>query len=230
MTVQNDLIAAIDAEPDDENNPLVLADVLQANGDERGELIVLDHHERVLPDGLTDFAAVERLLLLAALYGFPHAREARHPPLAFIRQYEFWQASARTYYAQTYYVNHGGHGYTLVFRHHVLTISVDGRDIDRREFPDGLALATANDGDLTDDEIAIVFEIVSDAIRAGTPLSELCYPFGPGALPYYPGAPRRVYEIPRKFRAKRGLARESVGLAACDYHRWHAIRKRPRRK
>src|SRR5690606_36907118 len=46
MTVVKDLLTAIDADPEDEAPQLVIADLLIAEGDPRGELIVLDHRER----------------------------------------------------------------------------------------------------------------------------------------------------------------------------------------
>jgi uncharacterized protein (TIGR02996 family) len=74
VSIAAELLAVIAAQPDDPDPQLVLADHLLAAGDPRGELIVLDHLDRSTPGSLTDPAALDRLLLLAATYGFPCAR------------------------------------------------------------------------------------------------------------------------------------------------------------
>src|SRR5262249_51402228 len=81
MSVVIELVGAIEADPQDPGPQLVLADHLLSAEDPRGELIVLDHRDRTDPDGLTDPAALERILLLAAVYGFPCAREPELPEL-----------------------------------------------------------------------------------------------------------------------------------------------------
>lgn len=71
------LVAALHADPSDDARRLVLADWLQQQGDERGELIALGLADRrgtlVDPDGLA------RLLELAAAYGFAWPPDT--PPL-----------------------------------------------------------------------------------------------------------------------------------------------------
>jgi uncharacterized protein (TIGR02996 family) len=92
VSVLQELLAAIEADPGDEAPQLVIADHLQAAGDPRGDLIVLDHAER--RGLLTEPAAFEQLLLLAAEYSFPHAGPDA-PPLD-------WDTSEPERYVMTY--------------------------------------------------------------------------------------------------------------------------------
>jgi uncharacterized protein (TIGR02996 family) len=96
VSVVQELLAAIEADPQDEASQMVIADHLQAEGDPRGDLIVLDHAER--HGLLTEPAAIEQLLLLAAEYSFPRA-EPEDPPLPWTllahKRYEARHAGAR---------------------------------------------------------------------------------------------------------------------------------------
>lgn len=71
MATEAELLAAITATPDDATR-LVYADWLLANGDPRGELIILDHRERTTPGGISNPDQLGQLLRLAAEHGFPH--------------------------------------------------------------------------------------------------------------------------------------------------------------
>ena len=247
-----ELLAAIGAQPDDPDPQLVLADHLLSAGDPRGELIVLDHLERRAPGGLTDPEAIERLLVLAATYGFPCARDEVEPMLPFTGSddpayYPAAQAGPRRQ------LHHEGHHYIVVCDHRGLHVSVDGEEVDeevddeldeevgdledilddsRGELPRGVIWtfsAATFSGQWTDEERDVVLTLLSDAIRAGTPLSELQIPYVGEPLPQYPGAPLRAYWLPESFVAAHGLSRDRHGLAARDYHRWHALWERLQR-
>lgn len=223
MSVVRELVEAVEADPEDLGPQLVLADCLQSAGDPRGELIILDHGERTTPGGLTDPAAIERLLLLAAVYGFPRARDEDEGMLPF---------AGGGSYPEQYEVDHGGHHYYVRYRHHSLSVSIDNGAIDSEVdypygFPEDLDLPSS--GEWTDEEKHVILTILSDAIRAGTPMRELRFPFTEPSLPIYPDVPMRCYALPEEFTAPRGLGRLEHGLAARDYHRWHGLWDRLRR-
>lgn len=223
MSVLPSLLTAVATDPDDPGPQLVLADWLLSVGDPRGELIVLDHHDRSTPGGLTDPAAIERILLLAAEYGFPCARDEVEPMLPF---------EGGGGFPVQYEVGHEGHHYYVRYRHYDLSVTIDDGAIDSGvDYPDGFPeeLDLPSSGEWTDEEARVILTILSDAIRAGTPLVELKFPFGKHALPIYEGAPPRCYELPAEFTAPRGLPRHRHGLAARDYHRWHRLWDRLRR-
>lgn len=210
------LVAAVEAAPADPDPQLVLADCLQAAGDPRGELIVLDHHDRATLEGLDDPEAIERLLLLAAVYGFPCAEPA-------LRPLPFRGGGASPV---QYEVAHAGHHYYVRYRHEDLSVTIDEGEIDSGvDYPDGFpgALGLCSTDEWTDEETLVILTILSDAIRAGTPLPSLLFPFTEPALPIYPGAPLRCYALPQAFTAPRGLGPRDHGLAARDYRRWHRL-------
>ena len=95
-----------------------------------------------------------------------------------------------------------------------LVIAPDG-------FPQDLELASSDEW--TEREASVILTLISDAIRAGTPLADLRFPFASNPLPSYDGGPMRGYHLPEDFTALRGLARNRYGLAARDYQRWHSI-------
>ena len=223
MDVMAELLAAIAAQPDDPDPQLVLADHLLAAGDPRGELLVLDHLDRRAPGGLADPPALERLLVLAATYGFPCARNAVEPMLPF---------KGGGGYPVQYDVDYEGHHYYVRYRHNNLSVSVDRGAIDSGiEYPYGFPrdLNTLESGDWTAEERREILTLLSDAIRAGTPLAELQFPCAGDLLPQYPDAPLRAYWLPEPFVAAHGLSRDRHGLAARDYHRWHALWERLQR-
>ncbi len=215
MTLEDQLLTAVAADPEDEGALLVLADWLQSIGDARGELILLDHGDRANPGGLADPTALERLLLLAAEYGFPRARPHQDAALAFTRVGR---------YPIQCQVDHDGRRYDLRYDDHALSILVDEEAIySSLGASDEIALPRATrSGDWTDEEARVILTIVSDAIRAGSPIEELRFPYSERPLPVYDGGPARVYELPFEFRAPRGLLRWRYGLAARDHERWHA--------
>lgn len=221
MILEDALIAAIAAEPDDEAPQLVLADWLQSVGDARGELILLDHRDRSTPGGLTEPEALERLLLLAAAYGFPHARDEPSVRLPF---------EGGGAYPVQHEVTYDGHHYYVHYRHHMLSVTIgDGAIASGLDHPEGYGpLELLDSGDWSAEEADVILSILSDAIREGTPLSALCFPYTAWPLPQFPGTPHRVYALPTDYAAARGIARDRYGLAARDYHRWHAIWSRLR--
>jgi uncharacterized protein (TIGR02996 family) len=226
-----ELLAAIAAQPDDPDPQLVLADHLLSAGDPRGELIVLDHLERSAPGGLTDPDAIDRLLVLAATYGFPCARDEVEPMLPF---------AGGADYPVRYELHHEGRRYSVQYSYRILTVGIfeppsDEDDIE--DYPDGIPRQVAGatlsgttfSGRWTEEEGDVILTLLSDAIRAGTPLEELQFPYTRDALPQYPGAPLRAYWLPAPFVAAHGLSRDRHGLPARDYHRWHALWERRQR-
>jgi uncharacterized protein (TIGR02996 family) len=233
MTLEADLIAAVATDPEDEAAQLVLADWLQAHGDERGELILLDHRERATPGGLAEPAAIDRLLVLAAAYGFPCAREPAPAPPPHRED-----AEPR----EEYYVHIRGREYTVRCRQAGAHGSFADDDLRRRrgddvefgpwlDVPGGLQLQLEGLREWTEAQYPVVLAILGDAIREGTPVGDLYFPYDDGPydgppLPCYPDAPHRVYPLPSAFARPRGLGRDRHALTARDYHRWHALWER----
>lgn len=210
MSVIEELIAAIEADPTDEGSQTVIADYLQAAGDPRGDLIILDHAER--RGLLDDPAALDQLLLLAAVYGFPRA-EPDDPPLGWTRQTGDPFDYDLGYEGTTYDLVHSnGTNYRLRsyespeenIEHHYLDIGVapPWSDEDERE----------------------ILTILSDAIRHDTPFDELVFPHSsPIPFPQYPGCAARCYMLAVEFLRAHDLLRNEHGLAVRDYHHWYAI-------
>jgi uncharacterized protein (TIGR02996 family) len=216
---QDELITMIAADPEDEAPPLVLADLLQSDDDPRGELIVLDHRDRTMPGGTTDPDALDRLLLLSAVYGFPHARDHETEPLPFRRQL----------HPLRYELEFERHRYEVLYQNYHLIISTDAHLDPLRAPPRGRTLRMLQrHSEWTGDEEREILTIISDALRARTPLAELHFPYAGPLLPVYPWAPRRVYVLPERFTRPRLLPQYDHGLAARDYHRWHALWRRRR--
>jgi uncharacterized protein (TIGR02996 family) len=209
------ILEAIRDDPADPAPQLVVADWLLEQGDPRGELIVLDHCERA--GDLDDPAALERLLLLAAEYTFPCAREPDESTLPFIGgggcpvQYE---------------LDWGGHHYYIRYRHEELSASIDDGAIETDvEYPVGYPddFTYRRTGEWSDEETAATLAVFSDAIRYATPFAPLRFPHMRAAPPAYGGGARRVYRLPLPFTRSRGLPRDRYGLAARDYLRWNEI-------
>ncbi len=202
------LQAAILEEPHDEGSQLVLADLLVAAEDPRGELIVLHHRETTV--GLDDPAALERYLLLGALYSFPRARP-EEPLLPF---------TARPGPIARYHLHHADHDYDLRYRRRRLDVRVDNEiHLQRR-----LSLSARDTW--TSTEAMLLLRHLSDAIRAGVGLHLIQLPFTKNALPVYGGGPVRSFGVPIAFTKPRGLAPNELGLAARDYHHWIAVWRR----
>jgi uncharacterized protein (TIGR02996 family) len=231
MTLEAELLAAVTADPEDADAQLVLADWLQASGDDRGELILLDHRERTTPGGLAEPAAIDRLLVLAAAYGFPCAREPAPGPVPNRDDAEL---------VDGYYVQIREREYWVRCRRHgEPDPAADVEQLEDLELgpwldvPGELCLQLDNASDWTAEQYQVILGIIGDAIREGTSVSELCFPYdglydGP-PLPCYPDAPRRVYALPNAFAKPRGLRRDRHALAARDYQRWHALWERLQR-
>jgi hypothetical protein len=75
---------------------------------------------------------------------------------------------------------------------------------------------------------ARAFIILGDVIRAGSPFESLRFDLDGIQLPLYDGGPLRCYQLPLEYSIPRGYLRNRFGLAARDYHRWHAIWQRLR--
>lgn len=202
----DELQAAIAAVPDDVQSQLVLADLLMSDGDPRGELIMLDHRERT--GGLTDPDGIERLLLLAAEYSFPRAH-ADEPLLGF-----FGYGSRPPAYSAA----HKHTQYDVRYRGQVLEVLVNAGNNPTLS----ARLDLAADA-WTEQEATTILRLLSDAIRAETPLELLRMPFINDAPPVYDSGPLRGYRLPQRFRERYRLQPDRYGLAPRDYHRWLAI-------
>jgi uncharacterized protein (TIGR02996 family) len=216
VTVVEDLLSAITADPDDEAPQLVIADHLMAEGDPRGELIVLDHRERT---GQLDREALERLLVLAAEYGFPHADDRAAPLLAFGRLDGDALAYDFTVGTQRWLIRYAGR--RLVIEEDVPPATQAWL---RTSKTHRWELATEDPDTWTDDERHGIFRAISDAVAAKAPLDELRFPCGTGmSLPQHEGCPLRCYTLPTEFTIPREIMRNRYALAARDYHRWHRV-------
>jgi uncharacterized protein (TIGR02996 family) len=208
------LLRAIEADPDDVDPQLVIADWLLAHGDPRGELIVLDQRQRT--GQLADPEGIERLLMLAAEYTFPCAREPEEPVLPFARgnglpaqyelayegrRYEIW-AQQSTFMVDVY--DRDG----IVARHMFGATSGDWMDfVDEKRW--------------NDDEAAAALAVFSDAIRYDTPFEPLRFPHHQAPPPAYDGGSRRIYRLPASACERWGVDKDRYGLAARDYVRWN---------
>nr|HEX4312404.1 TIGR02996 domain-containing protein [Kofleriaceae bacterium] len=209
MTSTRALLDAIRAAPGDPGPQLVIADLLLEQGDPRGELIILDHGERA--GRLTEPAAVERLLLLAAEYTFPCASEPDESLLP--------STGPAGYHNSPCILHWNGLRYGIRYRPgSLLCMTGDGTVTRVDECP----TFTATSG-WTDAETFATLAVFSDAIRHGTPLGPMRFPHHPSPPPVYDGGARRVYRLPERFMIPRGLARDRYGLAARDYRRWNAL-------
>jgi hypothetical protein len=184
---------------------MVVADHLLAEGDPRGDLIVLDHAER--RGLLTEPAAIEQLLVLAAEYSFPRAAP-EDPPFP-------WEQRAPDHYVG----NHGDARYAVrLDDNDAWELEVD------RPIDGGFVAELADLHSSVLDERYL--EILGDVIRADAPFDGLS--LARDAVPQYEGGPLRCYRLPLEFLLPRGYLRNRFGLAARDYHRWHAIWQRLR--
>lgn len=223
MSIVEELLAEIEADPADEGSQLVIADYLQAAGDPRGDLIVLDHAER--RGLLDDLAALDQLLLLAAEYSFPRATPD-DPVLPFVcrRREPTWYEVVHE--GEIYTLDHEEYGRRPDYRLRIRAVG-DPPDPDAHYHAlEDLEL----DEPWPEAEARETLAIVSDAIRAKTPFERLRFPSGALPLPQHPGSPLRCYQLPIEFLKEHDLLRNRFGLAARDYHRWHAIWNRVRAK
>jgi uncharacterized protein (TIGR02996 family) len=209
MTAEDALLAQMRAAPDDEALRLVYADALLERGDPRGELVLLDSRDRL--GALATPAEMERLLHLSAEHGFPRLPD---DPDAHILDFEGGGA-----YPVQYTAYHGGHSYYLRWRYG-FSIDVD----DEGAFEGDLDLST---NEWTFRETNVILSIVSAAIHAGMPLSELTFPDEAGIRSH---ADYRVgrcppYGFPAPFELPEGASVRRT-LALRDFARWHALHRR----
>src|SRR5262249_24079764 len=121
-----------------------------------------------------------------------------------------------------YEVQFGGHHYAITYRHRRLTVAIDDGAVDSGIYPRGVDPSVFRADEWSDHETSVILRLIGDAIRASTPLAELWFPFE-HRLPSYAGAPVRAYLLPLEFTSRCRLERYQHGLAARDYHRWHAL-------
>jgi len=202
IALQNVIAAA----PHDHMSQLVLADLLQDAGDLRGELIALDLLERTTRIG--DPETLLRYLLLAAEYSFPRALPDE-PMLAF---YGYGSQPP------SFSTQHAGRHYTVTYRDRTLTVMREGHE---RLSCSLERVQSANSW--TTDETHVILRLISDAIRAGTFLGSLRFPFMREAMPMYDGGPLRGYRLPKRLLARYKIAPDRYGLAPRDVKRWMTL-------
>lgn len=157
-----------------------------------------------------------RLLDLAALHGFPRGPD---DPCAQILPFHGGGS-----YPVQYEVNHAGRHYYLRWRY---GFSLDVDDVTVLECD----LDTMTTNEWTFRELTVLLAIVSDAIRLGTPLSELVFPTAEELLRH----PRYILgRVPLYFRPDRdGFPHEAeqrgVVLEVRDYGRWYRLWERRER-
>jgi uncharacterized protein (TIGR02996 family) len=159
MATEAEMLAVIRADPDDDQARLVYADWLSERGDERGELLVLEHAD--WHGSLTDRDGLRRLLNLAAVHGFlPY--EPALPELA-------WRNEG--IYPQLHDVDHDGHHYQVIYNRRRLVLEVDADPETRREYYHRVV-----DAFLWSPEVAYVLHrVIGEAIQLGR-LDELRLP------------------------------------------------------
>lgn len=209
MTLENALLAQIRAAPGDGELRLVYADALLERGDPRGELVLLDTRDHL--GALATPAEMERLLHLSAEHGFPRLPD---DPDAHILEFDGGGS-----FPVQYWCEHAGHRYYLRWRY---GFSIDVDDVDVLETD--LDLDT---NEWTFRETNVVLSIVSAAIHAGTPLSDLTFPDEAGIRSH---ADYRVgrcppYGLPAPFELPEGATWKRT-LACRDFARWHALHRR----
>jgi uncharacterized protein (TIGR02996 family) len=206
------LLARIREAPDQRGARLVYADWLSAQGDPRGELIVLDEREREA--GLDEPGSLERLLRLAAEHGFPLLPEDPDERLL-----PWWGGGS---YPVQYDVDHGGRHYYLRYRGGYFSIDVDDVEVAAPE------LHVVGDGDWTDTETNMILTIVSDAIVSGAPLDRLVFParMEMHRHPGYRLGRFPQYVLPEELLAAHGVDWRSWLLRARDRDRWYRLWKR----
>jgi uncharacterized protein (TIGR02996 family) len=215
VTDEAELLELMRATPDDEGPKLVYADWLLARGDVRGELLILEHHDRM--GTLTGADPLERLLELAAEHGFPRLPD---DPCAGILPFY----GGGSFPVQYHLDDHEGHSYYLRWRDG-FSIDVDDETVLEGD------LETTTTNEWTFPETTVILAIVSDAIRRGAPLSALTFP----AADEYPKHPRYhlgrapAYTFPEAFLHERGRAWNEWLLEVRDFERWYALWDRRQR-
>lgn len=216
LEVEAALLAEMRRAPDDDAPKLVYADHLLARGDERGELVLLDHRER--RGALHDPAAIARLLLLAARHGFPRLPD---DPDAAILPFDHDGGGS---HPVQFDVDHDGHHYYLRYRHGGFSIEVD--DDFQRSYELDLDVAMENEWSFR--ETNAILAIVSEAIVGGR-VPTLRFPDERGlrAHPAYRVGRWPRFVLPEDFVGQYPPdPRESVAVR--DFARWHALWDRQR--
>ena len=128
-----------------------------------------------------------------------------------------------------YRLHHTGHDYEVIYSNEALMVEIDQGAVPTGvEYPGGFADLPdyRRWAEWTAEEAAATLAVISDAIRAGTPIAELRFPHHAAPPPVYETGARRVYRVPEAFCRAHGVGRDRYGLAARDYERWHALWRR----
>lgn len=204
---EDELLAAMRGDLENEDLRLVYADWLLSHGDIRGELVILDHRERT--GAMSSLAEINRLLELSAEHGFPRLPD---DPCARILRF-----TGGGSFPTQYFVHHEGHEYYLRYRY---GFSIDVDDVTVLECD----LDTLTGNEWTFRETNVILAIVSDAILRGAPLSKLEFPNQAGiqAHPSYVVGRSPLYGLPH------GMPPEQT-LELRDWARWNALWERRQR-
>ena len=205
-----DEIAANRTDPEPQ---LVVATALLEAGDPREELIALDHQDRN-GAAMSPFA-LERLLTLAALHGFPDPTDA--PPASLP-----WQI--RSTAPVDCEVTHEGTHYHQQTDESCLAV----RELESGSQEDvGYGDELDEGGQLpkTAGELAVVLGSIGDAILAGTPLATLWFPYDRREAAG-DHVPRRCYDVPSELHRLLDIRGNDLRLAARDWRRWFALWER----
>lgn len=205
--MEEDLLAAIAAAPDDPAPREVYADWLLSQNDERGELLALELADR--RGELWDENAMLRLLTLVACYGFP-AQLGDHDD-------ERLPFEGGGGFPAQYECTFNGHHYYVRYRRHDLSVSIDHGEIDSGiDYPTGLELDLASDGELDDTERDVILSVIGRAIRADRPLETLQIPSWEAIVHIGRLGPLRPPPHPL--------------FGVVDYERWYLLWKRWNRR
>jgi hypothetical protein len=176
---------------------------LQSRGDPRGELVVLDAHDRA---GETlDREALDRLLVLAAEHGFPPFDT---------------DADLLVFRESNGYVARIG-------ERHIHVSQQPDNKVGLAE-PGSAAFVRIDreDGPWSHEETNVILAIVLDAIRGNTPAADVRFPdrFAIRSHPRFRAGPFPTYAFPYGFRVP--LMNADWRLRARDRDRWLALWER----
>jgi uncharacterized protein (TIGR02996 family) len=147
MSPEADMLAALRANPRDDAARLVYADWLIERGDERGELLMLDHADRT---STLELASQRKLLGLASIHGFAWF-EPEPPALE-------WDGGGS--YPVHYWCVYAGQGYDILYRHGELIVRING-DLEERIYDHRLA----DENEWTDGETYTLLRLFGEAIQ-----------------------------------------------------------------
>ena len=177
MPTEADLLAAIRANPYDDDARLVYANWLLERGDPRGELLVLEHRETT--ERLNDREALTRLLDLAAEHGF-----LRIPDEPAFERLPFETTNDCPV---RYDLHHDGHDYVLFYEEFVFEVWIDDEKLEVLLDTGGLSSYWSTE------QAAAILWIVSDAIRMRR-LREIELPSSAAMHAHYHRGVRRDHE------------------------------------